>query len=483
MQPVCARLLPFPRGTVVLLACGLAGCGLYVDAEEHASRIDGDLDGLPLADDCDDSDAQATTLRAWYEDADGDGVGAGTPVKSCSGPQGYVVVGGDCNDADPGLHALEVVHPDNDEDGFGDASLPTESCGLPLRYVADGRDCDDGDPEVNPGAPEVCNQVDDDCNGAIDADDAELQVPTWFLDEDGDGFGTQPFDGNPEGCTQPDSRGWSLLPGDCDDSDNEIYPAAEEICDGVDNDCDDEVDAADGDVSAPTWYLDDDGDGYGDPSRPSVACEIPPRHVDNDDDCDDSTFVVQPRPYEPELVGIFVLGCDDGLDNDCDGAIDKDDSDCLDGDGDGLIEGVDPVFHHDADGDGLHEMLCGRAAILMRGFWSDHGLYDALMSTSEVLDFEERILLGAVVPGAWCVDFGWRPHDHYEFRYVSTRSADGISIEADPHDCETWVLGDLDPYCGLLELEPLCGLSALSSCDNLYVDPDWTISVEWDGDL
>ena len=95
---------------------------------------------------------------------------------------------------------------------------------------------------------------------------------------DGDGFGA----GEPVHTCSP-TIGWVLVAGDCDDANRQIHPDAEESCDGFDNDCSGEAD----DGVGTTWFEDGDGDGFGDPESTSVACDAPPRFVDNGDDCDD----------------------------------------------------------------------------------------------------------------------------------------------------------------------------------------------------
>ncbi len=103
-------------------------------------------------------------------------------------------------------------YPDLDGDGFGDPDLPTEACQAHDGFVTNDLDCDDDDDAVSPAAPEVCNGLDDDCNGEIDEG--------FDLDQDGH-------------LSQSCPTG-----GDCDDDDPLVHPEAEEICeDGVDNDC------------------------------------------------------------------------------------------------------------------------------------------------------------------------------------------------------------------------------------------------------
>ena len=122
---------------------------------------------------------------------------------------------------------------DHDGDGFGSTAYQVQSCdGAPSGYVEDDSDCDDLEAGVFPGAEEACNGVDDDCDGEADED---LELTTFYADEDGDGFGASTNTG--QFCEA--AEGWTADASDCDDGDAEVSPAAEEVCgDGVDNDCD-----------------------------------------------------------------------------------------------------------------------------------------------------------------------------------------------------------------------------------------------------
>ncbi|MCB9743827.1 MAG: putative metal-binding motif-containing protein [Alphaproteobacteria bacterium] len=170
-----------------------------------------------------------------------------------------------------------VVWADEDGDGYGGGE-PEAVCGALEGYVELDGDCDDADAAIHPDAIEVCDGVDQDCDGLID-DEAD-GVMTFWEDADGDGFG----DLEVQACEQPE--GTATIPGDCDDSDPGINPAAAELCDGVDQDCNGDID--EDPVDAPLWYQDADGDGYGVEDPNTYACEQPSGYVDNADDCDDT---------------------------------------------------------------------------------------------------------------------------------------------------------------------------------------------------
>ena len=161
-------------------------------------------------------------------------------------------------------------------------------------------DCDDLDPAVFPGAEELCNGVDDDCDDATDEDPAD--AATWYGDADGDGFG-DPDDERPA-CEQPSDAVEDAS--DCDDGDGDIHPDADEICDGLDNDCDALTDDEDDAVVAPLpWYPDSDGDGLGSDDGVIHACAQPDGFAAEPGDCDDSdpTRTTDCSEPEPEVCG------------------------------------------------------------------------------------------------------------------------------------------------------------------------------------
>ena len=231
-----------------------------------------------------------------------------------------------CGDPDAELCGDGV---DNDGDALIDCDDPGDCSAEPTCTDVDGdrysaaEDCDDSDPAVFPGATELCDGVDNDCDGTTDQD--ALDAFTWYADADGDGFGDA--SNATTACDAP--GGFTFDATDCDDTDAAICPGAAEVCDSVDNDCDALVDDDDPDVTGTAiWYLDYDGDGYGASSAyDTTACDQPSGYEGNGDDCDD---------LEPGVYPDAVETCDE-VDQDCDGTVDEE-TDCYDDDGDGFAE-------------------------------------------------------------------------------------------------------------------------------------------------
>ena len=110
------------------------------------------------------------------------------------------------------------------------------SCDAPSGYVGDDTDCDDLDANINSLATEICDGVDNDCNGDIDDDDASVDLSTgsiWYADVDQDGYGDA--GSTIVACALP--NGYSADDLDCNDGDIDINPGAIEECDGIDADC------------------------------------------------------------------------------------------------------------------------------------------------------------------------------------------------------------------------------------------------------
>ena len=276
----------------------LMGC----DPKDDDVPIDADGDGHAVPADCDDSNP--SIHPAATEICDG-------LDNNCDGS------------IDEGV--TNTYFADYDFDGFGDASTPVQACSVGDGAVSNSTDCDDTNGMTYPGAAEICDGKDNNCDLRID----EGVTLTFYVDSDLDGFGDPE---NPIEACEP-TEGIEEDGDDCDDTNSEIHPDASEICDDVDNNCDGRVDEDEA-LDARTWYADNDGDGYGDPTVTRFACDQPAGFIDNDDDCNDTSNQALPGGTEV---------CDE-LDNNCDGTVDEDTATdaptwYADGDGDGY--GVD----------------------------------------------------------------------------------------------------------------------------------------------
>jgi len=261
--------------------------------------FDRDGDGYFSEEDCDDDD------RDVFPGAD----------EVCDGKDN------NCDgDTDEGL--TETYYTDSDLDGYGEEASAVDACEQPTGSTRVGGDCDDVNADINPEADEICDGLDNDCDGVADGEDA-LDPTVWFTDADGDGFGARsaPI----VACDQP--FGTVSNDVDCDDDAYGIHPGAAEYCDGIDNNCDFEIDDESA-IDVATWYADEDGDGFGDLERPSWGCSAPTGTVENSDDCDDGDLRIHPDAAE-------VCNSED---DDCDGTID---------------EGFEmSTWYRDSDGDG-----------------------------------------------------------------------------------------------------------------------------------
>jgi hypothetical protein len=163
-------------------------------------------------------------FRVWANSANGDGTPHGDGEGQAFFSTAFGCVG------------TKYYH-DYDGDSFGAvASGYTMNCSLPQYYAAQVGDCNDNDATIYPGAPEICDGKDNNCNGQVDEG---LPIQTYCTDADGDGHGV-PGEGTAMGCKPP--TGFGLCDGDCNDHDPTTYPGAPELCDGKDNNCNGQID-------------------------------------------------------------------------------------------------------------------------------------------------------------------------------------------------------------------------------------------------
>ena len=282
-----------------------------------------------------------------WPDNDGDGYGANiidqfaTRSYCPTPPSGNVTNHSDCDDfnatvypnapelcenidndcdgvVDDGLIKTRYYR-DADIDGYGNPNIFKDTCDLPTGYVSNSADCNDGNASIKPGATEICNGIDDDCDGFRDEG-----IAIWYRDFDGDG------DGDPnvtkDTCAKPNGYVNNLR--DCDDHDKFTCTTCLEFCNGKDDNCDGIID----DVPRTTYYKDNDGDLFGDPSIRIDSCRQPAGYVLEGTDCNDNDASIHPNLKE---------SCN-GIDDNCNGTID---------------EGLAVTWYRDADGDGFGDAM------------------------------------------------------------------------------------------------------------------------------
>jgi hypothetical protein len=165
-------------------------------------------------------------------------------------------------------------------------------------------DCNDNTPVISPEAEEICDSVDNDCDGVIDENSA-TNARLWYGDIDGDGDAGDELLVN--SCLQPE--GYKAIAEDCNDRNAGVNLDATEYCDDIDNDCNGEIDE-DSAFDVLPWYGDRDQDGFGSDNDVVTACDPPAGYVELGGDCNDNDSLINPDAQETP---------NDGIDSDCDG--------------------------------------------------------------------------------------------------------------------------------------------------------------------
>lgn len=276
--------------------CDDSRAEVHPDAPEACNGLDDNCDGT--------TDEGVTGDTLWYADLDGDGFGdAGDSRPACSRPPRTQPVAGDCDDDDAGAHpgANEVPDgQDQDCDGQADEGTETADFDQDGTSAADG-DCNDTNPAIHPGAEETCDGVDSDCDQVVDEDATDPSI--FYVDADGDGVGA----GAPttEASCTPPGEGYSRTNTDCDDSDPARSPAYQERWgDEIDQDCDGVAPSADAYVSPTGAYV---APGIEAPVYTSIVQAI-------DASTDGTRIAVEPGTYSERVrfygkaVHVFSMG-------------------------------------------------------------------------------------------------------------------------------------------------------------------------------
>jgi hypothetical protein len=286
----------------------------------NPSQLDSDKDGMgnPCDEDDDnDGDPDETDCKPTNPDI------YNGAVETCNG------IDDDCDTVTDEEDAVDCLtyYWDGDNDGYGNQTKTKCLCDEQGKYSTQvGGDCNDTNMMAFPGGSEMCNLIDDDCDGLVDELGATGCMP-YYTDADKDGFGK----GAPQCKCTPEGDFTALVSGDCNDEEDAAYPGSPEICDGLDNDCDSSIDEP-GAGGCGFLFSDADEDGWGTNDMLCLCDPIGTYTASKGGDCNDSNDTVYPGAEEK---------CD-SFDNNCNSLTDEgfpdvdgdQQADCLDQDDD-----------------------------------------------------------------------------------------------------------------------------------------------------
>jgi len=325
----CGATLPYTTKTAG--DCDDTNSAIKPTGTELCNNKDDNCDGVT-----DSMGALGCTVYYW--DNDGDEYGVAAPASQClcaAGPKYRATVAGDCDDADSMIHPLMDEYcdtKDNNCDGttdnanaigcvswYADADadkwgLATDVkclCGAQDKYTTKvPGDCNDSLASVHTGASELCNGMDDNCNGITDSD--SHQATTYFYDGDNDGWGNTAM--SAKLCFKAGFYN-ATKGGDCLDANPAVYPNATEVCNNLDDNCMNGTDETNS-IGCIPYYMDMDGDGFGIATQ-HCQCKGEGNFTAMvSGDCNDNAPAN--NPGAPELC--------DGVDNNCDLKIDDENS-------------------------------------------------------------------------------------------------------------------------------------------------------------
>jgi len=297
--------------------CDDSNKNVHPNGVETCNSLDDDCNGIP-------DDGSALGCKTYYEDVDKDGFG--NPFNAiclCSPYASYTTtLAGDCDDqnanASPavaetcdgidnncnnqadekGANGCTKYYMDGDGDGYGLSTASQCTCTAEGVYSATlPGDCHDQNSFINPGAPEICDGVDNNCGGGIDE---------GFPDTDGDGI---------KDCLDTDLDGdGDIFGSDCDDKDPTVSHFAAEKCgDAKDNNCNGSIDE-EGALGCIQYFVDSDQDGFGLSTDFKCLCEPSGLYsITKKGDCDDTKAFVFPGAVEQ---------CN-GIDDNCNNQVDE----------------------------------------------------------------------------------------------------------------------------------------------------------------